>query len=94
MNYNNLNMLSRLYGGMNKYAAGPSAPIVPGSADHQTLVQMLNDKKINKSVFDLAMQSGVVPHIAETITKNPSMVAGSPEHQALVKLLNEGKINQ
>lgn len=94
MNYNNLNMLSRLYGGMNKYAAGPSAPIVPGSAEHQTLVQMLNDKKINKSVFDLAMQSGVVPTIAPTITKNPSMVAGSPEHQQLVQLLNEGKINQ
>jgi hypothetical protein len=48
MNYNNLNMLSRLYGGMNKYAAGPSAPMVAGSADHQALVKLLDEGKINK----------------------------------------------
>lgn len=76
MNYNNLNMLSRLYGGMNKYAAADfsNMPFQAGGPQHQALVELAKKKIITEEQLNQALNGGQVD-------------PGSPIHQALVATL-------
>lgn len=74
-NYN-LMRLANLYGGMNKYAAADfsTMTVKPGGAEHQKLIEMVNNGSLSKEDLDLILGGGQI-------------TPGSAAHQALVGLL-------